>query len=169
MGALVDSGDIDLIALDFDGVLTDNRVIVFEDGREAVVCNRADGLAFDFLLRVGMPVYILSRETNPVVKARAAKLGVPMLAAVGDKAKELERLCAENGHVIERTMYVGNDVNNVAAMKIAGYPVAVADAHPAAREAAWCVLETRGGDGVVREIVEHTVRFDQRLFEPARP
>ncbi len=165
MAKTVESGDIDLIVLDFDGVLTDNRVIVFEDGREAVVCNRADGLAFDFLRRVGMPVYILSQETNPVVQARAAKLGAPVLAAVDDKAKELARLCAENGYAIERTMYVGNDVNDVAAMKIVGYPVAVADAHPAAREAAWCVLETRGGDGVVREIVERTVKFDERPYD----
>lgn len=163
MGALVDSGDIDLIALDFDGVLTDNRVIVFEDGREAVVCNRADGLAFDFLLRVGMPVYILSKERNPVVKARAAKLGVPVLCAVDDKAKELERLCAENGYALERTMYVGNDVNDLSVMKIVGHPVAVADAHPGVCDAARYILQTRGGCGVVREIVESVIGFDHAI------
>ena len=55
----VAASTLNAVIFDFDGVLTDNRVLVLEDGREAVFCNRADGLAFDFLHRVGMPVHIL--------------------------------------------------------------------------------------------------------------
>lgn len=164
MPALIDSGEIDLIAFDFDGVLTDNRVIVFEDGREAVICNRADGLAFDFLRRVSMPVYILSKERNPVVEARARKLGVPALTAVDDKAEALAELCAENGYALERTIFVGNDVNDLPVLKTVGHPVAVADSHPDVRDAARYVLQTRGGDGVVREIVGSLVGFDQTIL-----
>ena len=150
---------LDAIVFDFDGVLTDNRVIVFDDGREAVVCNRADGLAFDFLRRTGMPAYILSRESNPVVAARARKLGVPAYSAVTDKAEGIARLCAERGHDPTRILYVANDVNDLSAMQRVGYSVAVADSHPAVRDAAWLVLQTRGGAGVAREIVESVVAF----------
>ena len=151
---------LDAIVFDFDGVLTDNRVLVFEDGREAVMCNRADGLAFDFLRRCGKPAYILSRESNPVVTARAEKLGVPVYSGVKDKAEALERLCAAHGYAAARILYVANDVNDLRVMQRVGYAAAVADAHPAVRDVAWRVLETKGGQGVVREIVESMVAFE---------
>ena len=150
---------LDALVFDFDGVLTDNRVIVFEDGREAVICNRADGLAFDYLRRVGMPAYILSRETNPVVAARGKKLGVPVYAGVMDKAEAMQRLCTENGFDLARMMFVGNDVNDLEAMGSVGYPIAVADAHPAVCAKARHVLRSGGGEGVVREVVETLVTF----------
>lgn len=156
---------LDLIVFDFDGVLTDNRVVVFEDGREAVVCNRADGLAFDFLRRVGMPVYLLSTETNPVVEARAAKLKVKALVGLTDKAEAVAAICRDEGYAVDRLMFVGNDVNDLAAMRAVGYPVAVADAHQAVRCAAWRVLDTPGGAGTVREIVERIILFDEPFFQ----
>ena len=142
-------------------MLTDNRVLVFEDGREAVTCNRADGLAFDFLRRVGKPAYILSRESNPVVAARARKLGVPVYSGVQDKAEGIERLCAERGHAPARILYVANDVIDLPVMRRVGFSAAVADAHSTVRDAAWVVLGTKGGDGVAREIVESVVAFDR--------
>ena len=66
--------DLDLICYDFDGVMTDNRVLVDQDGREAVMVNRGDGLAVAAFKRLGLAQMILSTETNPVVAARAAKL-----------------------------------------------------------------------------------------------
>ena len=137
---------------------------MFEDGREAVVCNRADGLAFDFLRRVGMPVYLLSTETSPVVEARAAKLEVEALAGLEDKAKTVAGLCQDRGYAADRLMFVGNDVNDLSAMRLVGYPVAVADAHEAVRRAAWRVLATPGGGGVAREIVEQVIGFDESLY-----
>lgn len=156
----LNAAKLDLIVFDFDGVLTDNRVLVFDDGREAVFCNRADGLAFDVFRSRNIPVCILSTETSPVVAARAKKLGVPVQSGLGDKATALERLCADKGYALARTMYVGNDINDLAVMRLAGYPVAVADAHETVRDAAWCVLKTRGGEGVAREIVERTLCLD---------
>ena len=65
------SFDKDLVILDFDGVLTDNRVYVMEDGREAVACHRGDGWGIGILKQAGIEVMILSTERNPVVSARA--------------------------------------------------------------------------------------------------
>src|ERR1017187_6036448 len=86
-----------LVVFDFDGVLTDNRVLVFDDGREAVLCSRADGLAFDLFRREGIPALILSTEKHPVVAARAKKLKVPCLHGVGDKKAVLQKYCRKKG------------------------------------------------------------------------
>ena len=85
--------EIDAVIFDFDGVLTDNKVLVSEDGTEAVFCNRSDGLAFDFLRTMKVPVYIMSTEANPVVRVRAKKLNIPVFNAVGNKGELLIKLC----------------------------------------------------------------------------
>ncbi len=144
-----------LVVFDFDGVLTDNRVLVFEDGREAVSCSRADGLAFDTLRAAGVPALIMSTERNPVVAARAAKLRVPVLQAVDDKGAAIVAYCAEKGVALADVLYLGNDVNDLPAMRLVGHPAAVADAHPAALQAARHILTARGGEGAARDLVEN--------------
>ena len=86
-----------LLVFDFDGMLTDNRVLVSQDGTEFVTCSRSDGLAFDILREAGVPTIIMSTETNPVVSQRASKLKVAVLQAVADKGTELTSYCAEHG------------------------------------------------------------------------
>lgn len=147
-------GKVDLLVFDFDGVLTDNRVLVMDDGREAVFCSRADGLAFDRFRARGLPVLILSTETNPVVAARGRKLRVPVVQSVADKGVAILDVCREHATSPARAMFVGNDVNDLPAMAVVGIAVAVADAHPAVTAKAHHVLATRGGYGVAREIAE---------------
>jgi YrbI family 3-deoxy-D-manno-octulosonate 8-phosphate phosphatase len=152
--------NVTAVVFDFDGVLTDNRVWVFEDGREAVCCNRADGLAFDEFRRRGFPAYILSTETNPVVAARARKLQVPVVQGSSDKAKSLQTLFASERWSPATVLYVGNDLNDLSAMALCGFPVAVADAHPRVKAIAGHVLETAGGGGVAREIARLLFRHE---------
>jgi len=153
----VDRAAIDLVIFDFDGVLTDNRVLVFADGNEAVFCNRADGLAFDTLRRHGVPVLILSTERHPVVAARAAKLQVEAITGCGDKAAAIETMCRERDLEAERIIYVGNDVNDLGAMRRVGIPIAVGDAHPSVKAIAVHVLVARGGEGAARELAEQVL------------
>lgn len=147
--------DIDLIVYDFDGVMTNNRVYVFEDGREAVQVNRADGLGVNMIRSIGIPQIILSTETNPVVAARATKLGVECLQGIDAKDEALEQYCAKHGYQLEGVLYVGNDLNDLAAMQIVGFPVAPADAHAQILLTSKLILETKGGDGVVRELAAY--------------
>jgi 3-deoxy-D-manno-octulosonate 8-phosphate phosphatase (KDO 8-P phosphatase) len=156
---IVESRDLDAIVFDFDGVLTDNRVLVFADGTEAVFCNRADGLAFDFFRNVGFPAYIVSTETNPVVRARGTKLQIPVIDSVTDKGAAIRDLCTADGLDPERLMFVGNDINDLPAMAVVGHAVAVADAHPRVIAAADHVLTCRGGEGIAREIIESVIEF----------
>jgi YrbI family 3-deoxy-D-manno-octulosonate 8-phosphate phosphatase len=151
---------VDLLVFDFDGVLTDNRVLVTEDGREAVTCSRADGLGFDILRRAGLATLILSTEKNPVVSARAAKLGVPVLQGISDKGVALEKYCKKRGIALSRVMFAGNDLNDLSAIRCVGIAVCPADAHPRVAAACKVRLRTRGGYGVVREIAERVLGLD---------
>lgn len=145
---------LDLVVYDFDGVMTDNRVLVFQDGREAVFCHRGDGLGVGLIRRMGLAQIILSTETNPVVATRAAKLGLEVVQDCRDKAQALGLLLAERGLDPLRVLYLGNDVNDLAAMRLVGWPVAPADAHPAVLDLARVVTRARGGYGVVRELAD---------------
>lgn len=151
---------VDAVVFDFDGVLTDNRVLVLQDGSEAVFCNRSDGLGIARLKQAGIRCFILSTETNPVVAARGRKLDIPVVQSVSDKADGLRRLCADHGLDLARVLFVGNDVNDLPALSIAGIAAVVADAYPEARAAAQVVLESAGGAGAAREIAGRLVPFD---------
>jgi len=148
------------IIFDFDGVLTDDRVWVDQDGREMVCCSRRDGLGFDILRQSGLKLFILSTETNLVVSQRAAKLKVPAIQGCADKAKALIELAAKEGIDLSRTLYVGNDLNDLAAARLCGFVACPADAHPQLKAIATYCLSTYGGSGIVREIVEQVLGID---------
>ncbi len=145
---------ISCIVFDFDGVFTDNRVVVFQDGREAVLCHRGDGLGLSGLKETGLPLLVLSSEENPVVKARCDKMGIPCITGLKDKSKALiEWLNRENIPVSE-AIFVGNDLNDVECMQSGVFGIAVADAHPDIKPFARVCLKASGGRGAVRELCD---------------
>ncbi len=145
-------GTIRAVVFDFDGVLTDDRVLTSQDRSEAVFCTRKDGMGIRHLQEAGIPVLILSSEENPVVKARADKLKVEVIHGSLDKAPLLAEWAAKQGIDLQSVVYVGNDINDIGPMKIVGCPIAVGDAHPEVKRHATVVLEKNGGDGAAREL-----------------
>lgn len=147
---------VDLLVLDFDGVLTDNRVWVSEDGREMIAANRGDSLIMTKLRKSGTEVVILSSEVNPVVSARAKKMRVEAIHGVGldDKAGVLLNLLKERNIDPAHVVYVGNDINDLPCFEVAGWAVAVADAQPEVLRAADYVTQKTGGHGAVREVCD---------------
>lgn len=150
----LESRNIDLIVYDFDGVLTDNRVLVFEDGKEAVWCNRADGLAISLIKKAGIPQIILSTEENRVVEARARKLDIDVLQGIEDKKTALVDYCRKSNYNLKKVVYVGNDINDLEAMKLVGYAFAPQDANVKVKNIATAVTEKKGGDGVIKEFYD---------------
>jgi len=146
---------LSLIVYDFDGVMTDNRVLVNEDGTESVMCNRADGLGVGYIRELGIPQLILSTETNPVVTSRARKLNLPVIQSCGDKRSALKEYCEQHAYPSRRVVYVGNDWNDLEVMNMVGYPIAPFDAHPSILSIAVMVTKTKGGAGVIKEIAEN--------------
>jgi len=145
---------VDAIVTDFDGVHTDDRVIIDSTGVELVVVNRRDGLGVARVKAAGKKFLILSTERNPVVAARAAKLGVDVLHGVDNKMAALQGWLKEQGVDADRVAYLGNDVNDLGPMQLVGWPCATADADDAVRFAARVVLQANGGDGAVRELCD---------------
>jgi N-acylneuraminate cytidylyltransferase len=142
------------VVLDFDGVFTDNKVIVFQDGREAVVCDRGDGWGLAQLKRLGVPILVLSTEENPVVQARCDKLGIACMRGIQDKLTVLTAWLRANKIDISQVVYVGNDVNDLDCLRAVGCGIAVYDSQPRVRAAAKIVLSAPGGQGAIREVAE---------------
>ncbi|MCG3123702.1 MAG: hypothetical protein GIKADHBN_02123 [Phycisphaerales bacterium] len=145
---------IKLLVFDFDGVWSNNQVLVMQDGTEGVLCNRSDGLGLERLRQAGMAMLVVSKEENPVVSARCRKLKIECRQGIDDKLSELVRICAERRVSLAEMAYVGNDVNDVSCMRAVGVSIAVADAYPEAMAVAGLVTNRRGGDGAVREVCE---------------
>jgi YrbI family 3-deoxy-D-manno-octulosonate 8-phosphate phosphatase len=146
--------DIKLVVFDFDGVWSNNQVLVMQDGTEGVLCNRSDGLGIELLRKSGMPMLVLSKEQNPVVAARCRKVKIECIQGIDDKLSELTRLTTERGITLREVAYVGNDVNDVTCMNAVGFSVAVADAYPEAVAVCDTLTSHNGGQGAVREVCE---------------
>lgn len=145
---------IKLVVYDFDGVMTDNRVTVDQDGRELITANRSDGMGVNLIRRLGLEQVILSTEVNPVVTARARKIGLEAIHGIRDKGSALLELAAKRKISVADILYVGNDINDADAMGLAGFKVAPADGHPAILAQADYVTAAAGGQGVIRELAD---------------
>lgn len=146
---------LSLLLLDFDGVMTDDRVWVDEDGREMVAANRGDGMGLEQVRKkLNIPVMVISKERNPVVARRCEKLHLVYEQGIDDKASIIERILAEKGIPAEEAAYIGNDINDLACFQHVGFSVAPADAHESVRRAADLVLQRSGGHGAVREFCD---------------
>lgn len=157
---------VKLLVLDFDGVLSDNRVWVDETGKESIAANRSDSLGLEKLKQSGVQVFVLSREKNPVVARRCGKLGIGYRQDIQEKGEALRQLLAELNIPAEHTIFLGNDTNDLACFPIAGCAVAVADSHPAVLRQADQRLSQRGGHGAVRELCDLIVAINaQRTNE----
>lgn len=147
--------EIKLVVLDFDGVMTDNRVWVNEHGQEMVAANRSDSLGLENLRKqTGIEMLVLSKETNPVVKARCDKLGLPVLQAVEDKAAAIQQVLAEKRIQPSQVIFMGNDTNDLPVFPLVGFSAVPADAHPEVARRADLVMSMPGGKGAVRELCD---------------
>ncbi len=143
-----------LIVYDFDGVMTDNCVIVDENGKESVIVNRGDGLAVRMIKdKLKIPQIILSTEANPVVVRRAEKINIPVIHNAGDSKKRiLEKYCLENGFSPDNILYIGNDINDYESMMLCGFIACPSDAEPEIKAVSNYIFEAKGGYGVIREL-----------------
>jgi YrbI family 3-deoxy-D-manno-octulosonate 8-phosphate phosphatase len=142
-----------IIFTDFDGCLTDDRVWLNQDGEEFVAANRKDGLAINRLKALGVRVVITSTEINKVVTARATKLGIDALQGLTDKVEAIENYMSKNNLNWKDSWYIGNDVNDLEAIRKAKFSICPSDAVKAVKNEVDLKLKTNGGYGVFSELV----------------
>ena len=151
--------NVKLVVFDFDGVFTDNRVYVSEDGIESVLCWRGDGIGISKLRDLGIPTWVISTETNIVVGTRCKKLDLNYIQGCDNKLKILNQLVDKYQCTLGDVIYTGNDVNDTECLEAVGVPIVVADSHPDVIHLAKYVTSSFGGRGAVREVCDLVVNY----------
>ncbi len=148
-----------LLVLDVDGVLTDGIVAYTETGDELKHFHIRDGLGIVAALRAGLTIAVITSRTSTLVERRMRELGVRHLEQnCKNKAAALTRLSDQLNIPLAEVGYVGDDLVDLAAMKMVGYPIAVADAAPELLAVAAYVTTLPGGRGAVREAIEYILK-----------
>ena len=141
-----------ILFTDFDGCLTDDRVWLNQEGEEFIAANRKDGLAVKRLKNLGIQVVITSTETNKVVLARGNKMGVEVLQGLSDKAESIEHYLNQKKLSWNDAWYIGNDVNDLGAIRKAKFSICPSDSVKAVKKQVDLKLKTKGGYGVLSEL-----------------
>lgn len=153
MSSTANLNNITHIFYDFDGVMTDNRVLVDETGTEAVFCNRSDGLAVSKLKEAGYTQLILSTEVNSVVEQRAEKLKLPVIHGVSDKGVTLRSYMDEHKISKYNAIFIGNDLNDIPAFNLVGVKMCPSDAEEVVKSLpGMIIINRKSGEGVIREL-----------------
>ena len=157
---------IKLLLMDCDGVLTDGRVWLFEDGEEQKGFHTRDGLGIELLHRAGLRSGIISGRTSTAVQKRAQGLGMSfVIQGCEDKQKAFGEILDQAGVENLEVAYIGDDLNDIPLMLQSGLGVAVADAALETREHAHYVTNAAGGFGAVREVIELILKSQGRWDE----
>jgi len=143
------------LVFDFDGVFTDNSVYLNEEGEEFVRCSRGDGMGLDLVRKhLKIPMVVISKEQNKVVAARCRKLKLDCYHGVDEKLSLLKKIVEEYKTSLDKTVFVGNDVNDKECIMAAGLGVVVSDAHDSVKDCADFTLKSAGGKGAIRELCD---------------
>lgn len=147
--------DIKMFLTDCDGCLTDGGMYYSEKGDELKKFNTRDGMGFAFLRAKGIVTGIVTGEEVQLNKRRAEKMKLDILeTGCNDKVATIKRICQERGIDITNVAYVGDDYNDLEAIKMVGFGCCPANAIPEVREAAKLITKAKGGEGAIREAIE---------------
>lgn len=150
--------EIKMFLTDCDGCLTDGGMYYSERGDELKKFNTRDGMGFALLRKHGILTGIITSEDVELNKRRAEKMKLDILeAGCKDKLGTIKKLCSERGIDLKNVCYIGDDINDVEAIRAVGYGCCPTDAMPEVKAAAFFVTRAKGGDGVIREVAEQII------------
>lgn len=147
--------------MDVDGVLTDGRVYLLENGRQARAMHVRDGYALQLAVKKGYPVAVISGAEEAAVSERLERLGLTEIhLGILDKAAVLNTLMSRYGLKPEEVLFMGDDMPDIAALALAGLKACPADAVPEIREMADYISPVSGGQGCVRDVIEKILKLN---------
>jgi 3-deoxy-D-manno-octulosonate 8-phosphate phosphatase (KDO 8-P phosphatase) len=150
---------IKLIAMDVDGVLTDGSFWWGPNGEEWKRFHFADIMGLSRARKAGLKLALISGEDSPLIDRLAAKMQISDVQKnCKNKAEALRSLAAQHQLTLGEICFMGDDVNDLPALKLAGLPAAPADAQPEVRALCRFVSSAKGGNGAVREVIEKILR-----------
>ncbi len=156
----IDTGlaQLQLVGFDVDGVLTDGRFTLDEDGQEFKTFHTQDGYGLRALIKAGVSVAIITGRRSGAVSARMRELDIEhVIQGARDKRRYFTDLCEQLGIDAAHTAFVGDDIPDIECMQAAGLGIAVANAVSAVQSAADWITQRHGGDGAVREICDRII------------
>lgn len=155
---------IRLVVCDVDGVLTNGRSYLSESGQQMKAFHFRDGMAVAAAKKADILVAFVSAKSSAILRSRAEELGVELVedGAGDEKETALRKVAERAGVALGEVAYIGDDLNDLAPMSLAGVAVAVGDAAEEVKEAADVVAERPGGAGAVREIIEMVLKAQGR-------
>lgn len=140
-----------------------------ESGDEWKKFNTRDGMGFKLLQKAGLITALVTQEKTALVARRGAKLGIPEVhQGIGDKFGRLRDLAAKHGLSLEQVAFMGDDVNDVEALRAVGFAAAPADGMEVVRRAVHYVCRKKGGEGAVREVADLILEAKGSTFEVRR-
>ncbi|MFQ3236309.1 MAG: 3-deoxy-D-manno-octulosonate 8-phosphate phosphatase (KDO 8-P phosphatase) [Paraglaciecola sp.] len=146
---------IKLLACDVDGVFSDGRIYLGNQGEELKAFHTRDGYGVKALVNIGIEVAVITGRRSTIVEQRMAALGVQhIIQGCEDKQQALEILQAKLGISKDATAAIGDDIPDIGMFNRAGMGIAVADAHPFVQKSAVYITQLRGGRGAVREVCD---------------
>ncbi len=155
---------IRLVVLDVDGVLSDGRLYYGEDGGELKAFHIRDGLGIKLLQRNAIQVAIITGRTSQLLARRARELGIELvIQGRDDKLTALQELLTDHPYPLEQIAYMGDDLQDLRAIRAVGLGMTVADAHPVVAAHALWQATRAGGRGAVREAAEFILQAQNKL------
>ena len=153
------------LALDFDGIFTDNKVYCDSNGNEFVRCCKYDSMALSIfkkyidMKKIDLKIFIISSERNEVVSKRANKLGLDVYQDVEDKFKFLDKILLKRNLIcnLNELIYLGNDINDLECIKASGFSACPKDSPDIIKKYSSFVGEKSGGDGFIREVLRYLI------------
>lgn len=146
---------VKMFLTDCDGCLTDGGMYYSENGDELKKFNTRDGMGFQLLRDKGILTGIITGENRELNRHRAEKLKIDILEmGVEDKASRIRELCKKYNISLDEVLYIGDDINDIEALNIVGFPCCVGDADKEVKKIAIYIAERKGGEGAIREIVD---------------
>ncbi len=155
--------ELQLFAMDVDGVLTDAGMYYGESGEELKKFHTRDGMGIKLLQNIGVITAIITQEKTKIVARRGKKLGIPEVhQGATNKVRVLQHLSAKYGIPFARMAYIGDDVNDVQALQKVGFAAAPADCVGQVRKVVHYICHKKGGEGAVREIADKILEAKSR-------
>lgn len=158
------AGNIKLLLLDVDGVLTDGRLYFSNSGEESKAFHSLDGQGIKMLRSSGINVGIITGRNSKLLEKRAADLGIELLyQGREDKLNVLKEICANTGIEPQYICYAGDDLPDLPVLKAVGLGFSVPGGHSSIKAAVDAITDAGGGEGAVREITDYLLQAQGKL------